>query len=112
LKNTLNQNKSGGDRIRGGEGLESPRNRQARGERALNCLEASLGRCLREVEKKKKSKKKSRDGQRVKHPWDRTCLVNRPDMSSGTPNRTCLVESQTCLVRYGFFRLGRESGKS
>jgi hypothetical protein len=37
LKNTFNRSKSGRDWIRGGEGMDSPMNHEARGGEAPNC---------------------------------------------------------------------------
>jgi hypothetical protein len=87
----LNWTKSGRDRILGGEGLESPRNRQARGERALNRLGVSLGCQLEGSREEKEVQEEVTIDQRVEYPGDQTCPVNRPDLSDGMPDRTCLL---------------------
>jgi hypothetical protein len=87
LKYTLNRTKSGGDRIRGGKGMESPRNHQAREGGAPSRLGFTLGHRWEE-----KGEKEFECGL---GKWSKGFIPKRSDLSGRMLDRTC-------SVRYGF----------
>jgi hypothetical protein len=79
VRNTLKQSKSGGDRIRGGEGMESPRNRQAKEGDTPNCLGGLLSHRWEEFREEESPNAELRASQRVLYPGDQTCPMTAPD---------------------------------
>jgi hypothetical protein len=87
---TLNQRKSGGDQIKGGEGMDSLRYRQETMGGTLNHLGVPWSHPNRRLERVGEEKKEST----MARNQSKGFIPRGPDLSGGTPDRTCPVRTQ------------------